>query len=102
MRRAVVRYKVKPDQAAKNEALVRAVYQELDRVKPVGLRYATFKLDDGLTFVHLVSYETDDSRNRLTELKSFQEFVEGVGARCDEAPVTTELQVVGAYRFFGE
>ena len=53
MRRVMVRYKVKPDRAAENEALVRAVYEELARTPPAGLRYATFALDDGVSFVHL-------------------------------------------------
>ena len=32
MRRVIVRYTVKPDQVESNEELVRAVYEELDRV----------------------------------------------------------------------
>ena len=53
MTRVMVRYQVKPEQVARNEELVRAVYEELHRVEPGGLRYATFKLPDGVTFVHL-------------------------------------------------
>ena len=36
MRRVMVRYRVKPDQAERNEALVRAVYEELHRANPPG------------------------------------------------------------------
>ena len=53
MRQVMVRYKVKPDRVAENEALVRAVYEELAATEPAGLRYATFRLEDGVTFVHL-------------------------------------------------
>ena len=45
MRRVMVRYRVRPDQAAANEELVRAVYDELERTTPAGLRYATFQLE---------------------------------------------------------
>ncbi len=100
MKRMEVRYTVKPDQVEKNEALVRAVYEELDQTQPAGLRYATFKLDDGVTFVHLVSNETEEPQSPLAKLKAFQRFVENVGERCDEAPVTIELREVGSYRFF--
>src|SRR5947199_356140 len=48
MKQVIVRYKVKPDRVAENEELVRAVYEELRRTEPPGLRYATFKLDDGI------------------------------------------------------
>src|SRR5688500_15538724 len=51
--RVMVRYKVKPDQAARNEELVRRVYDELHQTTPSGLRYATFVLEDGVTFVHI-------------------------------------------------
>lgn len=53
MRRVMVRYKVKPEHVQRNGELVRAVYAQLHREKTPGIRYATFKLDDGVTFVHL-------------------------------------------------
>ena len=43
----IVHYTVKPGQAARNEELIRAVYEELSMTKPAGLRYATVRLDDG-------------------------------------------------------
>jgi len=47
MTRVLVRYKVKPEHAAENERLVRAVYDELRRTEPGGFHYETFQLDDG-------------------------------------------------------
>ena len=55
MRQVMVRYKVKPELAQENERLVRAVYDELEHSAPAGLRYTTFKLEDGVSFVHLAS-----------------------------------------------
>ena len=51
MRRVMVRYRVKPDRVEENEELVRSVYEELRRTRPEGLRYATFKLEDGVSFI---------------------------------------------------
>jgi hypothetical protein len=102
MKQVMVRYKVKPDRAAENEQLVRAVYDELHRTEPAGLRYATFQLDDGVSFVHLASSETDDGRSPLSDVKAFQKFQEGIADRCDEAPVVSELREIGSYRLFGE
>jgi len=96
MKRVIVRYKVKPDQVARNEELVRAVYQELDRTEPEGLRYATFKLDDGVSFAHIA--ETEDGANPLADVTAFKEFQEDIGARCDEPPVVTEMETIGSYR----
>jgi hypothetical protein len=102
MRQVMVRYKVKPDRVAENEALVRAVYEELHRIEPAGMRYATFRLADGVSFVHLSTTETDDGRNPLADLEAFKRFQEAIGERCDEAPAVTELHPIGAYRAFGD
>jgi hypothetical protein len=95
MRQVMVRYKVKPDRAAENEELVRAVYDELERAEPAGLRYATFKLDDGVSFIHLAA--TDDGDSPLQELQAFQRFVERLADRCEEAPVVTDLRAIGSF-----
>jgi len=102
MRQVMVRYKVKPDRVAENEQLVRAVYDELARTEPAGLRYATFRLDDGVSFVHLASSETDDGHNPLSEVKAFGRFQEDIADRCEEGPVVTELRQIGSFRAFGE
>jgi hypothetical protein len=44
MRHVMVRYEVKPDRVAENEALVRAVDDDLQRTEPAGLRHATLQL----------------------------------------------------------
>jgi quinol monooxygenase YgiN len=96
MRRVMVRYKVKPDRAAENEALVRAVYEELAESEPDGLRYATYRLEDGVSFVHLATVEGE--HNPLAETAAFARFQAGVRDRCEEPPVVTELHEVGSYR----
>jgi len=97
----MVRYRVMPEHAERNAELVRAVYDELGRRRPDGLRYVTFVADDGVTFVHVASTETDAGGNPLTELEAFRRFQEGVRDRCVEPPVATELTPVGSYRFLG-
>jgi hypothetical protein len=93
----MVRYKVKPDRVEENEALVRAVYDELARVTPEGLRYATFRLEDGVSFVHL-AIQTEDGQTPLAKLDAFQRFQENVRDRCDEPPAVTDLHTIGSYR----
>ncbi len=101
MRRVMVRYRVKPDQVGRNEALVRAVYDELHRTAPAGLRYATFRIDDGVSFVHLASVEAAGA-NPLQSVEAFARFQEGIAERCDEPPVAVEVGEIGSYRFFGD
>jgi hypothetical protein len=99
MRRVMVRYRVKPEQAAANEQLVRDVYEELAQLQPEGFHYGTFKLEDGVTFVHLATHETDG--NPLGQVAAFSRFQENLRDRCEEPPVLTELEEVGSFRFAG-
>jgi hypothetical protein len=101
MRQVMVRYKVKPDRVAENERLVRAVYDELQRSEPTGLHYATFRLPDGVSFVHLSMTDTEDGPHPLTGVEAFARFQDGIGERCDEPPVVTEVDAIGSYRVFG-
>ena len=102
MKRMMVRYKVKADRVAENERYIASVFEQLNHEQPPGLRYATFKLDDGVSFIHVVSVETADGSNPLRKVSAFQAFTAEVRDRCDEPPVTVELQEIGSYRLFGE
>jgi hypothetical protein len=95
MKRVMVRYKVKPEAVAENEALVRAVYEELRQTQPAGMRYVTFRLEDGVSFVH-INFSDGAS---LNELASFRAFQHGIAERCDEQPQASELTEIGSYRF---
>jgi hypothetical protein len=99
MTRVMVRYTVKPDRVAENEQFVRDVYVELARTQPDGLRYATFKLPDGVSFVHLAVHGQD---NPLQRVEAFGRFQEGIRDRCDEQPVVAPLEEVGSYRLMEE
>src|SRR4051812_35499745 len=80
-RRALIRYTVRPERVEENERLVRAVYDELARVRPPGLRYATFRLGAGTEFVHLVSTRAADGPSPLADLPAFKAFQAGIAER---------------------
>ena len=101
MKRVMVRYKVKADRAGENESYVTRVFEQLKREQPPGLRYATFKLDDGVSFVHIALLEAADGGNPLRDLSAFKAFVAEVADRCEEPPATVNLNEVGSYGFFG-
>lgn len=93
----MVRYRVRPEAADENQRLVEAVYRELNADDPGRLRYATFRLADGVTFVHLAATEGDD--NPLTRSAAFKEFQQGLGERVAEGPDFTDVTLVGEYGF---
>lgn len=100
MKRVIVRYKVKPGRGDENQTLIENVFEELRAGSPEGLRYASFRSADGLSFTHIASIETDDGSNPLGATAAFKAFQAEIKDRCDEPPEATEVEVVGAYRVF--
>jgi hypothetical protein len=96
-RQVMVRYKTKPDRAIENEDFIKKVFAALDRDRPPGIQYSSYKLADGVSFVHVTVYEMEDGLNPLTGIAEFKNFTAGVKDRCEEPPVTTEITVVGSY-----
>ncbi len=101
MRRVMVRYKVKADKAAENRQLIEKVFEELKATAPSGVRYASFVLEDGVSFMHLASIETTDGSNPLGILEAFGAFQEEIEERCEVPPEVTDLEEIGSYGLFG-
>jgi hypothetical protein len=95
----LVRYTTKPNHAAENEALSRAVFKELHSVKPEGVAYALFR--DGRQFTHLFVNLRDEDAAVLTELPSFKAFTRDAADRYEAPPAVERLavQLVDAYGF---
>jgi hypothetical protein len=94
----VIRYVTTPESADENERLVGEVFAELAIEAPAGLRYATLRLADGVSFVHVALIDGDD--NPLTRSAAFARFQNGIKDRCVEGPTVMDATVVGSYRAF--
>jgi len=101
MSQHLIRYTTKPEHAARNEELIRAVYAELRQTRPDGLQYAAFKLTDGVTFVHVIHNEEGEKSSPLLAVKAFGEFQAGLAERLADGPSRDELIPIGSYRVFG-
>ncbi len=93
----MVTYTVKPDRVEENERLVRAVYEELAAAGPDDVHYATFKRDDGRTFVHLAFFPSPEAQQQLGALPAFHAFQRDIADRCDMPPAPAPLEKVGAW-----
>ena len=69
MRRVLVRYKVKKERLEEHVALIRAVFDELAKNAPSGIRYAAFTQPDGVSFVHVAF--VDAAKNPLDAVGAF-------------------------------
>jgi hypothetical protein len=91
----MIRYRTKPEHAEENERLIRDVYAELAAENPDGLQYATFRLEDGVSFVHVAV--TDDEKNPLTSSPAFAAFQADIGERLAKGPTPAVATVVGNF-----
>ena len=95
----IVRYQCKPDRADENQALIERSSLSSMPAGPAGLRYASFRLADGVSFVHVAEVETDDGTNPLTQTPAFGEFLREIADRCEEGPAASDATLVGSYGF---
>ncbi|AXE24066.1 hypothetical protein C0216_11905 [Streptomyces globosus] len=93
----VVRYEMRPETADENQAVIEKVFQDLAQRAPEGLSYASFRLADGVTFVHIAI--TEEGSEGLAASPAFQEFQKGFGDRAAGPPVAGGATLVGAYGF---
>jgi hypothetical protein len=98
MKTTLVRYQVKPDRADENQRLIEAVFADLDEHEPDGFTYKVFRLEDGVSFGHVVIKHGVDDPDSLQAVPAFQQFLADIADRCDIAPVTTGATIVGGYR----
>ncbi len=91
----VVRYATTPETAEENERLVHGVFAELATQHPEGLRYAVFRLADGVSFLHVATLDGAD--NPLVTLGAFGEFQSGIADRCVEGPTPADATMIASY-----
>ena len=97
-RTAVIRYQMRSDTADENQRLIEQVFAELAEKKPDGLHYMALRLDDGVSFMHVVSYDDGDN-DALSAIAAFKQFQADFGDRVDGKPDRSDAGVVGSYRF---
>jgi hypothetical protein len=98
MKTTVVRYQAIPERADENQQLIEALFAELDDRQPNGFTYKVFRLDDDVSFIHVVIEHDIDEPDSLQEVPAFQAFVADIADRCDVPPVATGATIVGSYR----
>ena len=92
----MITYTLKREELPAHLALVGEVYADLQQLAPDGLGYATYQLDDDVSFVELLT--GDAGPGPLAGSAAFARFRSSLDARCERPPVLIELRQVGAYQ----
>jgi hypothetical protein len=98
MKTTVVRYQAKPERADENQELIEAVFAELEEREPEGFTYKVFRLEDGVSFMHIVIEHDIQDPGSLQAVPAFQAFVANIEDRCVIPPEATSATIVGGYR----
>jgi hypothetical protein len=91
----IIRYTTHPEYADENARLIGNVFAALAHAKPDGVHYAAFRLEDEVSFMHVVTLDGDV--NPLNDVPAFQEFQANIMNRVVAPPVTVVTTVVGNY-----
>ncbi|HET8844062.1 MAG TPA: hypothetical protein VFN35_21530 [Ktedonobacteraceae bacterium] len=94
----MTRSKVKAEQVAEVEAGIKRLVPALQQAHLDDMRYAWFRLEDGVTYVIMVEYKEEGS-NPAASLPEFQAFMEVLKVSIDGQPTTEKLTISGSYRF---
>jgi hypothetical protein len=95
----MVRAKIKVDSIDEIESAGRKLFSAIEREQLQGIRYASCRLPDGVTYLNLLQLE-DGIQNPLPALPEGKEFGQKLKSWLAE-PVTSEsLTIIGSYRLF--
>jgi hypothetical protein len=95
----MVRAKIKVDSIDEIEAAGRKLFSAIDREQLQGIRYASFRLPDGVTYLNFLQLE-DGIQNPLPALPEGKEFGEKLKSWMAEPVCSQSLTIIGSYRLF--
>jgi len=96
-----VRAKLKEEHVEDAVAAVQRMFAAIEREGLEGIRYASIKLADGVTFLALLEVE-DGVENPLPGLPEAQEFYDRLPGWYAEPPAVVPGTLIGSYRLFSD
>ena len=67
-----VQYTTTPEYVSRNKENIRQVVNELRKMNHPGIKYTTYMMPDGKTFMHFDQFENEEAHSVLTGLESFK------------------------------
>lgn len=95
----MVRARIQAGKTEEMEQAVKEMFAAIDAAQPAGVRYASCRLPDGVTYVVLLQLD-DDASNPLAAVPVFNEVQAKIQSWLDGPPAVEELTPVGSYRLF--
>ena len=96
MKQVFIHYSVREELVGENEKSIRAVFAELAKVKPEGIRYSSYKMGTNV-FIHIALFSTEAEHKAFSELPAFRAFQSSIKDRLLEKPIVNDVSEVGSY-----
>lgn len=102
MKSVRVQYTVKKEYVEQNQKNIRQVMSDLKALNNPGIKYSSFLLEDGQTFMHFAMYPDDATSQIVNDLPAFVKFRTELKASQPEVPPKSDkLELVAsAYDIF--
>jgi hypothetical protein len=94
-RAAVVQYFTTEQGAQRNRELVEDLLRELAVRDPGGVEYQVLVFDDGIGFMHVVSF--DGTADPFADCVAYREFHRALAERLATPPVVRHATLIGSY-----
>jgi quinol monooxygenase YgiN len=96
-----VQYTTRAEYAAHNSKNINAIVTELKALNHPGIKYSTYMLPDGKSFMHFDQFEDEAAHEVLQGLKSFRIFAAELEASdLEQEPQLELLSLVGSTETF--
>ncbi|QBD82903.1 hypothetical protein EPA93_45855 [Ktedonosporobacter rubrisoli] len=92
----MARSKVKAEKVEELEASIKRLAAELEHSQREDMRYAWFRLPDGVTYVILAEFGENVAQ---TSIPGYAEFDEVIKSAVSEKPIVEKLTLSASYRF---
>jgi hypothetical protein len=96
----VIRYRTKPKSAEDNVRLIQELFSELAEKEVPGIRYEAYRIDDGISFVHVATFDSEN--NPLDSSPAFAAFQSTLGLRLEEGPFPAVATLIGSHGVYSK
>ncbi len=93
----MVTYEIKPLLKEVHVGLINEVFAQLKIEKLENFDYKVLCSNDGVTFTHISTFQSEDGTNPISQLKAFQDFGSNLLDRVVSPPKAESVTLIGNY-----
>ena len=93
----LARYRIKSDKQDEIVTLLEEFVKTIKEHEPNTLRYVAYRLEDGVSFVHIMYFKDEEAEQHHQESSYWKKFTELLHPNCEEEPQFVSIAPVPAH-----